>query len=75
MADLQVIALCVQGGFAALVVVFVFQSFKRESRTDGRLDVLENRSLEVIVNNTKAMETMKLLLEQRPCLCKDREKS
>jgi hypothetical protein len=58
----------VQGGFAGLVAIFVWQSFRREERMAGRMDVIEDRSLDVISKNTEAIAKLTATLENRPCI-------
>jgi hypothetical protein len=57
-------------GPSSLVLLFVWQSFKREERLAKRLNVIEDRWVAALENNTRATKRLTAGLEKRPCLLK-----
>jgi hypothetical protein len=66
--DAGTIQMILQGGFAGIVALLLWQGFKREDRMASNLDDVQKRSISVIENNTRAMTELTMTLNDRPCL-------
>ena len=71
--DAGTIQMILQGGFAGIVALLLWQGFKREDRMASSLDDVQTRSINVIENNTRAMTELTMTLNERPCLRGDGE--
>jgi hypothetical protein len=68
--DAVTLQMVLQGGFAGIVALLLWNGIKREERMAASLDEQQGHALEVIENNTRAMTELTVTLNNRPCLRK-----